>query len=59
MTSKLPSLPVLLAIMGLSGFASQGGAQQPSAPNNDGKAKVAREVNITSDSAPGWIPSET
>lgn len=59
MTSKLPSFPVLLAIMVLSGFASQGGAQQPSAPNNDGKAKVAREVNITSDSAPGWIPSET
>jgi hypothetical protein len=59
MTSKLPSFPVLLAAMMLSGFASAGGAQQPSAPTNDGSAKVAREVNITSDSAPGWIPSET
>ena len=57
MTSKLPLVSAFLVAMVISGFVDRGEAQQPSA--GDGQAKKVREVNVTSDSAPGWVPSET
>jgi Protein of unknown function (DUF4019) len=57
MTSKLPLCSAFLVVMVHSGLAAQGEAQQSSA--GDGQAKTVREVNIASDSAPGWVPSKT
>jgi hypothetical protein len=59
MTSKLPRISIFLVAIVFSGLAARGEAQQPPAPIGDGQAKTVREVNITSDSAPGWVPSKT